>query len=628
MSDDEEPMDCGDDTTSQSHNSPAQDEEGVLLTLCVTQLISEKPKPETSIQFLLQSWFNTLENGTKKEISCSVVKAYKDGRVVIKLKPDPGVAPLQKLYGKTLLSKKNKDTVTISSICLAPSASEDASMELCSASSVAQEMKKHAADQAPTGAESSSAGTTAEDEPFCIVPVSHFWYMSHLYKEELGNIQKRNRVKVEDYVRVSFVAEDKDGDPQKALFEVTDLLQSLSNLSNHTTPLKFIDPDQFSEMLYIVKKKEKKLWVSLSPEEVIAFGPSDSCDAISEWLMADPQTAADYDRDYGRAHEDPSLTIKMSFTDPLVEEGLSIEEEYWKLMNLSPLEKMENIKAKFNVDFEEAGTARGTVTVKPCYKKAGGNISMESHAMRALLRLYQKITTSPLKCDQALMKNMNGGTRIGSEDFVIVGGSDGSSHIPEAAAGGGATAAADDSEDTCPICRDVFTEKTQLKCKHEFCQECLRQAEKSMGPICPVCREVFGLIEGDQPEGSMTWKKSFLNLPGFPHCGSIMITYSIPSGLQTDKHPNPGQFYCGIQRNAYLPDNEEGSEVLQLLKKAFDQKLIFTVGTSRTTGADNQVTWNDIHHKTSTSGGPLNFGYPDPDYLSRVKEELKAKGIK
>lgn len=92
--------------------------------------------------------------------------------------------------------------------------------------------------------------------------------------------------------------------------------------------------------------------------------------------------------------------------------------------------------------------------------------------------------------------------------------------------------------------------------------------------------------------------------------------------------------------------------MLQLLKKAFDQKLIFTIGESRTTNASNQVTWNDIHHKTSMKGGPSrygssvvglssllwrniltfpllisSFGYPDPDYLKRVRAELKDKGI-
>lgn len=47
--------------------------------------------------------------------------------------------------------------------------------------------------------------------------------------------------------------------------------------------------------------------------------------------------------------------------------------------------------------------------------------------------------------------------------------------------------------------------------------------------------------------------------------------------------------------------------MLRLLRKAFDQKLIFTVGTSRTTGNENQVTWNDIHHKTSITGGSLKY---------------------
>lgn len=66
--------------------------------------------------------------------------------------------------------------------------------------------------------------------------------------------------------------------------------------------------------------------------------------------------------------------------------------------------------------------------------------------------------------------------------------------------------------------------------------------------------------------------------------------------------------FNGSNRTAYLPNNREGKEVLQLLKKAFDQRLIFTIGQSRTTGADNQVTWNDIHHKTSTRGGPTEYG--------------------
>ena len=40
----------------------------------------------------------------------------------------------------------------------------------------------------------------------------------------------------------------------------------------------------------------------------------------------------------------------------------------------------------------------------------------------------------------------------------------------------------------------------------------------------------------------------------------------------------------GFPRVAYLPDNAEGRKALRLLERAFNQRLIFTVGTSSTTG--------------------------------------------
>ncbi|XP_048028792.1 uncharacterized protein dtx3lb.3 isoform X2 [Megalobrama amblycephala] len=182
-------------------------------------------------------------------------------------------------------------------------------------------------------------------------------------------------------------------------------------------------------------------------------------------------------------------------------------------------------------------------------------------------------------------------------------------------------------EETCAICMDSFTDKKKLKCGHEFCQDCISASEKSLGSICPVCKEVYGKLEGNQPYGTMNVTRSRSSLPGYPHCGTIEITYSIPSGVQTEKHPNPGKPFHGTKRQAYLPDNYEGNEVLTLLQRAFQQKLIFTVGKSTTTGAENVVTWNDIFHKTNIYGGPERYGYPDPGYLKRVKDELKAKGI-
>ena len=55
--------------------------------------------------------------------------------------------------------------------------------------------------------------------------------------------------------------------------------------------------------------------------------------------------------------------------------------------------------------------------------------------------------------------------------------------------------------------------------------------------------------------------------------------------------------------------------------------MVELVGTSLTTGQPNVIVWDGVHHKTNTSGGSTNFGWPDATYFSRVKDELKAKGV-
>ncbi|XP_066286231.1 E3 ubiquitin-protein ligase DTX3L-like [Branchiostoma lanceolatum] len=186
-----------------------------------------------------------------------------------------------------------------------------------------------------------------------------------------------------------------------------------------------------------------------------------------------------------------------------------------------------------------------------------------------------------------------------------------------------------DKEDECPICLSDFTGPvTTTPCKHRFCADCLDNALKLSGQ-CPICKSVIGRLKGNQPHGTMTDRTDYLNsLPGYGGHSMIEIHYDFHSGIQGPEHPNPGKPYTGTSRTAYLPDNTEGREVLQLLKRAFDSRLVFTIGTSATTGLTDTVVWNDIHHKTSKYGGPNRYGYPDPQYLTRVKEELAAKGIK
>ena len=121
---------------------------------------------------------------------------------------------------------------------------------------------------------------------------------------------------------------------------------------------------------------------------------------------------------------------------------------------------------------------------------------------------------------------------------------------------------------------------------------------------CPLCFTAYGPLKGNQPKGYMFDSFSSTYLPGFKSCGTIVISYRFPSGTQGPDHPDPGKPYTGTSRTAYLPDNKEGRKVLRLLRKAFEQKLTFKIGRSLTTGIDNCVTWNDIPHKTSVTGGP------------------------
>lgn len=68
-------------------------------------------------------------------------------------------------------------------------------------------------------------------------------------------------------------------------------------------------------------------------------------------------------------------------------------------------------------------------------------------------------------------------------------------------------------------------------------------------------------------------------------------------------------------------------QVLRLLLVAWDRRLIFSVGTSSTTGESDTVIWNEVHHKTEFGSNLTGHGYPDPSHLDNVLDELKAQGI-
>ena len=191
------------------------------------------------------------------------------------------------------------------------------------------------------------------------------------------------------------------------------------------------------------------------------------------------------------------------------------------------------------------------------------------------------------------------------------------------------------SEERCCVCLEDFADDPldgdaiiQLgRCptRHPFHAGCISHA-LHIAPRCPVCLTQYSGIIGTQPAGTMTLTRIAQPLPG-EHDDTVVVDYYFPSGTQTSRDPNPGRGYHGTSRTAYFPMSRDGRKVLLKLMQAWDRRVLFTVGTSVTTGQTDCVVWNGVHHKTSMHGGPASFGYPDATYLNRVTMEMATFGI-
>ncbi|XP_055770581.1 E3 ubiquitin-protein ligase DTX3L-like [Salvelinus fontinalis] len=508
------------------------------------------------------------------------------------------------------------------------------------------------------------------------VPVIHFAYLNQAYRKDMERIEKNNGVKINAEVLVSIQENMQEmvRNPTKASQDFIDIVQKcVGEFESVFTPLTHVDPGDLVNMLKSIQNEETRLVINVSANGCNVLGPKQSMVAVKKAFGVGHNSTvkdSEFAGGSGRRSTEIPQKIVMNIKDPLVSDGLSMDLAHWNLMKTAFDEIIKAIQSKFGVVFMD-NYFQGMVSVKTRPIMSQHAASLESNAIRALMHLYQKVATSTMSCyllDTTQAKTVGdmlerirsrhlcvgagenygpwrliglpqhlgpavkeleeklGGPVFKEKDKQKIGYlEDYRSSAGAAGDRGGATGGAE--KEKCTICMDEFTDKEKLSCNHEFCKECLKRSVENLGAICPLCKDVFGMVEGQQPDGTMTWRLDKANLAGFHDCGMIVISYDIPHGQQTKKHPNPGKHFYGTQRTAYLPDNNEGKKVLKLLKKAFDQKLIFTVGTSRTTGADDCVTWNDIHHKTRPDGGAQNFGYPDPDYLRRVKDELKAKGI-
>uniref|UniRef100_A0A8C4SV12 E3 ubiquitin-protein ligase n=1 Tax=Erpetoichthys calabaricus TaxID=27687 RepID=A0A8C4SV12_ERPCA len=474
----------------------------------------------------------------------------------------------------------------------------------------------------------------------------NFYYMYRAYGEKIRAIEHDTGVEIHAQVSISFrpkVPTEKHENFVKAKERFCNLCQSsIPVLSSRTIPYSDHIMERFNAM-----PNTSKFVLMLSAEGYQLIGPESDLDQFVQGLTV-----------VGPAREQNFKLIDFVCEDSELSKDVEMYKVHWDFVKCLFGKQLQSLKTKFRVNVDEQTNSESSSSVKITITSCNVNFILQSHACQGLLDLYQKVASNLMQRSIKDPKDMEEAKRVFQEirsshpyvkdyqeknQWILVGfikhlywtvkeiekkiGRKIFQDIKLSPVSSASGQACEEKgyEEVCPICLDNFMKKVTLSCKHEFCEDCWKKVKQD-NPVCPICKAVHGKITGDQPDGRMTSRTISTSLPGFG-CNTIEINYDIPHGIQTEKHPNPGKPFSGAHRTAYLPNTIEGKEVLKLLKRAFDQRLIFTIGTSRTTGAENMVTWNDIHHKTRMDGGQSGYGYPDPEYLQRVRSELKAFGI-
>ncbi|KAM9380534.1 E3 ubiquitin-protein ligase DTX3L [Phaethornis superciliosus] len=523
-------------------------------------------------------------------------------------------------------------------------------------------------------------GPNTEEISDIVVVSSLYEYFSHACKDEIKKLREcfgvyiRSKELDDGNTSISLLSEESPASIEAQDFFIRTFQESVRDLKQEIIPIT--NSGMLNDTIMNLSAKFSNLLVKKEENQLLLRGPAALISAAKIFLSG------------GDENSQAEKNMKISSELYEYRNGIEVDASVFKLLETILIKEMEDIQEKFDIVIEKEGSSYGQKMLIVFRPRIKTWCDMSSHAAESFINAFQNacamlrekliILKLSEKQKERLSMLLNGKQLEGlhvkvkkKEDKLILTGLP--NHLCAAEkhimnfldtedstqtgnrtslssdlgyqegesekkyndrqknnlSSEGQSKANTDEEDKekCPICMERIKNKEKMKnCNHAFCKTCINQAliYKSS---CPVCNTVCGLMEGDQPEGRMSTETLHFPLPGYPNCDTILITYSMQGGIQTSKHPNPGVSYAGTTRVAYLPDNEEGREILQLLRRAFDQKLIFTVGRSCTTGRENVITWNDIHHKTSTVGGPANYGYPDPHYLQRVRSELKERGI-
>ncbi|KAM9324962.1 E3 ubiquitin-protein ligase DTX4-like [Gastrophryne carolinensis] len=184
----------------------------------------------------------------------------------------------------------------------------------------------------------------------------------------------------------------------------------------------------------------------------------------------------------------------------------------------------------------------------------------------------------------------------------------------------------------CVLCRQAMTDGEVgrlYRCAHAYHVRCLASLYKDGTLRCPTCQTLYGMKIGSQPPGKMSFHLIPHPLPGYPDVETIRIIYHISPGVQGPGQPHPGTKFTAsdFPLHCYLPNTKKGREVLLLLIKAWERRLLFPVVPSRVPGVPDSVSISRIPLKTEFGSNITGKGFPDSHYLNSVLRQLWDWGV-
>lgn len=388
-------------------------------------------------------------------------------------------------------------------------------------------------------------------------------YITEIYKEEVGKIEKRYNVELKEvrrskgtsYIKLRPLGPEASVEPAKEKF-INRVQAVTKDWSQKRAPRSSMKTALEDTKRYM--KENHKTLVLVDGDDLILRGPERELTQAVEALQR------------GEARSLlPRRVITITSKDTKNE--VIVDARHMDILKTLKFGELEALQQKYSVRMEEQSRDKN---VSVTFKTVNGAPDLGAHACHRFTSLLHGTITNLQR--KTITANLGNGERL--DEFnkslrksgvdVILEPDKGSVTLiaspilldfaeeklrqsskvqdgREAAARGGDTdgamdtgnppatkTSAEEEEDKCPICLDHFQNKKVLeKCKHEFCAKCLQQCLDHK-PVCPVCTVPYGVVIGNQPDGTMTESVTSSSLPGYPQCGAIHIHYSIPSGTQ------------------------------------------------------------------------------------------------